>query len=963
MRPLPLVTSVFLFAGCSALKHETTISIPYEKHVLGNGLEVVIHEDHSDPVVAVYVQYHVGSAREEPGRSGFAHLFEHMLFQGSEHVGDDQHFKLVQEAGGTLNGSTTRDRTNYFEVLPSNQLELALWLESDRMGWLLPGMTQKKLDLQRDVVKNERRQNYENRPYGMGSAWISAELYPAEHPYHWLTIGSQEDLNAASLDDVKSFFSRWYGPNNATLAIGGDIDPKAALALAEKYFGSIPRGPEVEKPAPQPVKLAADKRILAEDRVKEPELTLTYVAVPRNAPDDAALDILGRVLSANDTSILTKALTIDEQLCSSVSARNDSSELAGEFAITLRANPGVSLDKLEAKVRGILEKLGKSGFEDADVKQVQGRFESDLLRRQETVGQRMAMLANLNCFDKDPGSWKADLERHLAVTTGDLADVLKRYIVGQPSLVLSIVPKGKPELAARDSAPAPKIGSTAVAGRAPSAEHVAVRNAVADQLDRTKKPAAGPTPAFRAPAVWHDVWPNGVKVTGSPYNEVPLAVLTLSVPAGQIYETTATAGIASFCGDLLTEGTQKRTALEFRAELERLGASLNARAGDEELTLVLNVPEKHLAEAAELLSEVVLEPRFDEKDFARLQKERVIGIDARGDQIGVIAANAWRKLLHGEAALGLPASGTHESISALTAESVAEFWRAHSVPVSARVTYVGTRSSGELRGVLTQLVDGWNSTTRVAQAPLERRPAIDKTRIYLIDKPGAAQSEIRIGQLCDSALSPRWYALQVLNYPLGGNFSSRINMNLREDKGFTYGARSAFDGGRSWGQFVASAGVQTEMIKEEKKNEDGTVTPRRVIASTRESVAEFMKEIRGILDGPTEKELAFTKDGLQQGALRQYESMMAISGYLENISRFGYPDDYAAKRLLQLSGMSVDALKELAQRVLQPDQMLILVVGDKAKVKSTLGDLGYGDPIELDIDGNPLPMTGVQGTR
>jgi len=953
MRPLPLITTALLLSACSSLNHGTSISIPYEKHVLPNGLEVVIHEDHSDPVVAVYVQYHVGSAREEPGRSGFAHLFEHMLFQGSEHVGDDQHFKMVQEAGGTLNGSTTRDRTNYFEVLPSNQLELALWLESDRMGWLLPGMTQEKLDLQRDVVKNERRQNYENRPYGMGSAWISAELYPAEHPYHWLTIGSQEDLTAASLDDVKSFFSRWYGPNNATLAIGGDIDPKAALALVEKYFGSIPRGPEVVKPAPQPVKIAADRRIVAEDRVKNAELTLTWTGVERNHADDAALDILARVLTANDTSILTRKLTIDEQLCANVSAQNDSGELAGEFSITMRANPGVTLDTLETKLRGILAQLGEKGFEKQALEQVQGRYESDLLRRQESVGQRTNMLANLNCFDKDPGAWKQDLERHLAVEPSDLKSVLNRYVVGQHSLALSIVPKGKLELAARDSSPAPKIGSTAIAGRAPSAEHVAVRNAAADKFDRSQKPGAAPAPEFRAPAVWHDVWPNAVNVTASPFHEVPLALLSLSVPAGQVYENPNHAGIASLTAELLTQGTAKRTALEFRAELERLGASLQARAGDEELTISLNVPERHLAEAAELLAEVVLEPRIAKEDFERMQKERIVGIDARGDQIGTIAANAWRKLLHGDSALGLPASGTHESIAALTPEAVREFWVGHASPSAARITYVGSRTSGELRAVLNRLVTGWKQGTRIAAPAIERHPAIDKTRIYLIDKPGAAQSEIRIGQLCDSAISPRWYALQVLNQPLGGNFSSRINMNLREDKGYTYGARSAFEGGRSYGRFVASAGVQTEMTKK-----DGTQVP-----VSRESVNEFMKEIRGILDGPTEKELAFTKDSLQQGALRQFESMMAINGYLEGISRFGYPDDYVAKRLQQLAGMTCASLRELAQKVLQPDNMLILVVGDKSKVKGTLGDLGFGEPIELDIDGHPLPTTGATGTR
>ncbi len=952
MRLTPHAAILLLLGSCAAVRHDVQLSIPYEKHVLANGLEVVIHEDHSDPVVAVYVQYHVGSAREEPGRSGFAHLFEHMLFQGSEHVGDDQHFKLVQEAGGTLNGSTTRDRTNYFEVMPSNQLELALWLEADRMGWFLPGVTQAKLDNQRDVVKNERRQNYENRPYGMSSAWISAALYPPEHPYHWLTIGSQEDLTAASLDDVKGFFSRWYGPNNATLAIGGDIEPKAALALVEKYFGPIPRGPEVAKPAPQPVQLASDVRIIGEDRVKQPELTLTWTAVPRNHADDAALDLLARVLTAHDTSILTKALTIDEQLCSSVSAQNDSAELAGEFSISMRANPGVTLDTLEAKLRGILEHLAQSGFGKDALEQVQGRYESDLLRRQESVGPRTSLLANQNCFDKDPGAWKKDLERHLAVTSADLSRVLKGYVIGKHSLALSVVPKGKPELAARGSTSAPAISSTAIAGLAPREAPVAPRVAPKDDFDRTQKPAAAPAPQFRAPRVWHDAWPNGISVTASPFSEVPLATLTLSVPAGQMYEAANQAGVASLTAELLTQGTQKRTPEEFQAELDRLGASLFAMANEEELVLTLNVPEHKLERAAALLAEVVLEPRFDAQDFARLQKERLVAIDARADQIRTIAANSWRRLLYGAGPLGQPSSGTHESLAALSADAVRGFWKEHANSTAARLTYVGARDSGGLRSALARLSTEWRSQPRAGAPVIDRHPALDKTRIYLVDKPGAAQSEIRIGNLSDTALSPRWYALQVLNYPLGGNFSGRVNMNLREDKGYTYGARTAFEGGRTTGQFVASAAVQTEMIKK-----DGTH-----VDSTKESVSEFLKEIRGMLDGPTEKELAFTKDSLLQGALRQYESMGAISGYLESISRYGYPDDYAAKRLQQLAALKREALRDLAQKVLVPEHMAILVVGDKAKIKKGLGELGY-ELVELDIDGNPLPSTGTGGAQ
>jgi zinc protease len=426
-------------------------SIPFRKFVLDNGLELVVHEDHSDPVVAVYVYYHVGSAREEKGRSGFAHLFEHMLFQGSEHVGDDQHFKLVQGAGGTLNGSTTSDRTNYFEVLPSNQLELALWLESDRMGFLLPAMTQAKLDNQRDVVKNERRQNYENRPYGQSEGVIEAALYPPDHPYSWLTIGSQEDLSAASLDDVKGFFRRWYGPNNATLAIGGDVKTDEVVALVKKYFGSLPRGPEVETPKPRPTSLAAEKRLVMEDRVKLPELSLTWPSVPAHASDEAALDVLAAILAANNSAILDKAFKIDAQLASEVRASNRSRELAGEFSITLRPNPGVTLDTLEEKTRALLAKLSKDGVDPKQLERVKSRYEAGAIRRLETVGQRTATLADSNTFTKNPGYFDEEVRRRLAVTPDDVRAVLDRYVLGKPAVVLSVVPEGKSALAAAGS--------------------------------------------------------------------------------------------------------------------------------------------------------------------------------------------------------------------------------------------------------------------------------------------------------------------------------------------------------------------------------------------------------------------------------------------------------------------------------------------------------------------------------
>jgi zinc protease len=921
------------------------VAIPFRKFVLENGLELVVHEDHSVPVAAVYVYYHVGSAREVRGRSGFAHLFEHMLFQGSEHVGDEQHFKLIQEAGGTLNGSTTSDRTNYFEILPANQLELALWLESDRMGFLLPAMTQAKLDNQRDVVKNERRQNYENRPYGQADGVIAAALYPPDHPYSWITIGSQEDLSAASLDDVKGFFQRWYGPNNATLAVGGDVKTEEVVSMVKKYFGSLPRGPAVEKPLPRLVKLLESKRLVMEDKVKLPQISITWPAVPNYTGDDAALDFLASILAANKSSVLERALTIDEQLATQVNATNEGRELAGEFTITIRPHRGVTLDTLEEKTRAILEKLGREGCDPAQLERVKSRYESSVIRRQETVGMRTGTLANYNTFIKNPGYLDLDLARHMAVTPADIERVLKQYILGQPAIVLSVVPEGKLNLAASNSTSETKGMATGVeiawkdspASKEPfpsPAKATAVAG-IPPTFDRKRQPTAGPAITFHAPPVWHEELDGGIAVVGTSYRELPVSVLSLAVPAGRLHETMSTLGLSSMTADLLQQGTQALTATGFTEELDRLGASLFASAGEEEITLTLTCLDKHLAEAVRLLGDVLMEPRLGQDDFARIQRERLVSLETRADRITAIAADVYRHLLWGDSVAGMPTSGTPETVKKLTLDDVKSFWRDHGIPTGARLTFVGSEDAAGVSKLMAPITSRWKPGAAAQPLAVPRPSPITSTHLYLVDKPGAAQSEIRIGNISVSSRDPEYYPLTVLNYPLGGVFSSRVNLNLREDKGYTYGARTSVEGGMIPGPFTASAAVKTEV--------------------TKESVVEFMKELSKFQDdGMTAKELTFTKESIAEGAKRQYESPMALSGMLDSISKYGWPDDFAERRLKELAGFTQADMKRLAEKYIHPESMVLLVVGDKQKIEKGLGELSYGPPIELDVDGNPV---------
>ena len=893
------------------------LDIPFEKHVLDNGLEVILHEDHSDPVVAVYVYYHVGSAREEQGRSGFAHLFEHMMFQGSEHVGDEQHFKKVQEAGGTLNGTTNRDRTLYYEVLPSNQLEMALWLEADRMGFLLPSVTAEKLENQREVVKNERRQNYDDRPYGREyGAWAKA-LYPPEHSYSWTTIGSHADLSAASLDDVHGFFRKWYGPNNATLAVGGDIDPAETLALIKKYFGSIPRGPEVAKPALRPAQLEQDVRVVIEDRVKLPQVTLSWHSAPQFSRDDPALELLASILSANKASLFNKALMIDRPLASEVEAFQYGGEIAGSFHVTLKAKPGIDLDTLEYESRKLLRDLYQNGVDADQLARAKVLYESDAIRQLETVSSRTSRLAMYNTFFGDPNHAAEVLKAHLAVTADDIHRVLGEYIIDQPAVIVSTVPEGGLSLAA--------------AGRSP--EIVAIEAA----LDRDIVPVPAPQPAFHSPSVWHSELANGIKVTGTKYTELPLVQLGLFVPAGKMHESMSKLGISSITAELLNEGTLAMTTTEFTEALDAIGARLSIRATNEEIAFSVNVLEKYLPQAVSLLKDMILTPRFDEADFERIKDRRLVSIASRGDSIASTSRRAFNRLMFGDTLRGAPSAGTEASITALSRDDVAEFWSTHGTPAGARMTFVGGLNPEQLSQTLSELTKDWRSNESGTMPASFARDAEDQQAspsVYLIDKPGAAQSQIRVGQLSVATTDPDYYPLFILNYILGGSFSSRINLNLREDKGYTYGARSSFTGGILPGTFVVASGVRGDV--------------------TKESVVEIMKELNLILEGVSQDELDFTKLALLQSASRQYESIRALSGFLNDISLYGFPDDYLEQRQLLLNEISTEDLKALARKHLMPDKMVILVVGDREKVESGLVDLGYGDVTELDIDGVEL---------
>ncbi|AII51975.1 M16 family metallopeptidase [Hymenobacter sp. APR13] len=904
--------------------------IPYEKYVLPNGLTLLIHEDHSDPLAHIDVTYHVGSARETIGKSGFAHFFEHMMFQGSDHVADEQHFKLVTSSGGTLNGSTNRDRTNYFETVPSNQLETALWLEADRMGFLLDAVTQQKFEVQRSTVKNERGQNYDNRPYGLASENIAKTLYPYGHPYSWLTIGYLEDLDRSDVNDLKNFFLRWYGPNNATVTVGGDVKPAEVVKMVEKYFGSIQRGPAVQNmKLPAPV-LTQDRYVSYQDNVRFPMLQMVFPTVPQYHPDEVALDALADIIGGGKTSLLYKNL-IKTQKAVLTQAYHPSSELAGEFTIVARGLPGKGLDSTEAVVRKTLAEFEKRGVTDDDVARFKATREASVVNGLASVSGKVSQLAAYQTYVGNPNRLPQELQRIRSLTKADVQRVYNQYLKGKKAVVLSVVPKGSNALVAKaDNYTVSKDGY-----KAPATDEYANLKYVkaTDSFDRATQPKGGANPVVQVPAIWRTDFDNGLRIIGNRNAEIPTVTMLLNISGGHRLEqqNPNKAGIASLTAAMLEEGTQKYTGEQFAGALEKLGSDVQTYAGDENTTVVIRSLTKNLPATLALVEEMLLRPRFDQADFDRLKKQTLEGIANQSTQPVAIANNTYARLLYGPGnVMSIPASGSTTTVQGITLDEVKQFYQQNYAPNVSYLTVVG---DVDQKDVLPQLgfLKTWGRKAVTAPAsPTAEQP--DKTRIYFVNKDGAAQSEIRVGYLTPLTYDATgdYYRAYLANYILGGAFNSRINLNLREDKGYTYGARSGFQGTRFVGPYTAQAGVRAD--------------------ATAASVKEFVKEIKNYRDGATDEELQFLQASVGQSDALKYETGQQKAAFLGRLLEYDLPTNYVSKQSEILKALKKEDLQASAQKYLPIDQMYIVVVGDRAKAFPGLSELGY-EVVELDLNG------------
>ncbi|MGA0805111.1 MAG: M16 family metallopeptidase, partial [Pseudohongiellaceae bacterium] len=826
------------------------VGIPYAKYRLDNGLTVILHEDHSDPLIHVDVTYHVGSAREEPQRSGFAHFFEHMMFQGSEHVGDDEHFKIVSEAGGTMNGTTNNDRTNYFETVPSNQLETMLWLESDRMGFLLDAVTQEKFEIQRATVKNERGQNVENRPYGKFGEVNNAALYPPEHPYSWPVIGYPEDLDAATLDDLKRFFLRWYGPNNATLTIGGNVDAAEAMALVVKYFGEIPAGPAVEPASfPAPV-LEADRYVSYVDgNIRFPALLFTWPTVPLSHPDRVALDALNEIIGVGRKSFLYKEFVLTQKAIDA-SGFNNTMELGGALTFFVLPFPGTSLSQFETELRAVIDNFGPDSISDEDLQIFKATQEASLINSLASVSGKVSQLAYYETFLGNPNHVQEELTALRALTKEDIVRAFDTYVKGKPAVIQSVVPAADPEGQAQPD----NYNIPPRLTRTPGEEAPLELREVVSAIDRAVMPTAGPSPLVIMPEYFETTLPGDIELIGTGNSEVPIVNLSLVFEGGRLAEAPDQYGISALTSAMMNEGTENFTAEEFEKELQKLGSDVSVFAGNETFTISMSSLLRNVDATLALLEERLFRSRFTEEDLQRLRQQQIESIQADMQQPSAIAGNLWQQLIYGEQhAFATPFAGDIAALQTLTLEDIRSFSQQSLSTDQLQVILVGDVSQQDISSKL-----GFLQNLPATGLSLREQPATPQLAggtLYFVDKPGAAQSEIRIGYMGALTYDPvgEYFERYLMNYVLGGAFNSRININLREEKGYTYGARSGFAAGKLPGPFTASASV--------------------LQSATADSVVQFIDEIRAYRNGGiTPAELQFTKDAIGQSEALDYET-------------------------------------------------------------------------------------------
>ncbi|PTR00053.1 zinc protease [Mucilaginibacter yixingensis] len=941
-KPLLITTAICLLTTLSysqaRLVEKVTqkgdeLVIPYEKYVLPNGLTVILHEDHSDPVVHVDVTYHVGSAREEIGKSGFAHFFEHMMFEGSDDAPKGMLDKIVIGNGGTNNGSTTRDRTNYYETDPKNVLEQCLWLEADRMGFLLGQVTQDRFEVQRATVKNERGQNYDNRAYGLASEYTAKNLYPYGHPYSWLTIGYIEDLNRSNVNDLKNFFMRWYSPNNATLTIGGDLNPAATMKMVERYFGGIPRGPEVRPVTVPAVKLTTNRYVSYVDNyARLPQLAITYPTVPDYSKDMVALECLAEILGQGKNSVLYQTMVKKEQALQATAFSN-LLELAGEFSIRIVPLPGKSLADMERLYNAALDTLEKRGVTNDDIEKYKGQSIADVVSGLQSVAGKVSRLAEFQTFTGNPNKTADLLKQYQSLTPADVMRVFNTYIRGKNAVVLSILTKKETTPAQPDNYTIDKSNYVAPNYGYDKLTYVKAK----DNFDRKVTPPLGLAPAIKTPPFWRKDLSSGAKVIGVTNTEIPLVAMTLTIPGGHLADAQdlSKAGLSSLFATMMNEDTKTHTAEQFAMELQKLGSIIRISNSVDGLVFQVQSLKSNFAKTITLLQERLTEPKFTQQAFDLDKKQRLESIKVLKASPATIAAPVFARLVYGaDNVLGVPENGTEKTVENIQLQDIENYYKNYITANDAEAVIVGDISEADALAQLASL-NKLPKTKVILPSPAPAIP-VAKTKIYLVDVPKAAQTQFAVGYGTNLTYSPagEYYKAFMANYPLGTDFTSRLNMYLRETKGWTYGASSRFNSDKYSGTFSFGSSIR--------------------VASTDSAFVALMDQINSYnKTGPTADEVTFLKKAAGQGNALRYETLLQKASFVSRILDYNLPANYLDQQMTLLNSATPAMLKTIANKYIPTDKLNILLVGDKDRILPDLKKHDY-QIVELDADGNVI---------
>jgi zinc protease len=909
-----------------------TFKVEYEKFTLPNGLEVIFHVDRSDPVVAVNLTAHVGSAREKAGRTGFAHLFEHLLFLNSENLGKGGLDAMSARIGGSgANGSTSRDRTDYLQTVPKDALEKMLWAEADKLGWFINTVTQPVLSTETQVVKNEKRQRVDNEPYGHTNYVIDKAACPEDHPYNWQVIGSLEDLQNATLEDVKEFFRRWYVPNNVTLVVAGDFDTVQAKKWVEKYFSEIKRGEDIKPQPKRPCVIKENIKLFHEDNfARLPELTMAWSAVEQLHPDSYPLTVLAEYLTEGKKAPFYQVLVEDKKITSDVLMFNATSELAGQLQLRVRAFEGKDLDEVSAAINEAFAKFEKEGISEKDLNRIKAGQETAFYNSLSSVLGKSAQLAQYNYLTGDPGFVEKDIKNVLAVKPSDVMRVYQKYIKGKNYVATSFVPKGKLTLALEGSRKAEVVEEKIVTGAEQEVVVDPTKQATYEKtpstFDRSKEPPYGEAPKVKVPAIWEDKLSNGMRVLGIENREVPLVRFEIVIDGGLLLEDIKKVGVANMMARMLTQGTARKTPQELEEAIQQLGASINVFAVTEDIRIVVNTLARNYEPTLALVEEILLEPRWDAKEFDLVKQSVISQIRQQEANPNAIAQNNYNLLIYGKDNIrSRNILGTIETVNAITLDDLKAFYAKNLSPSVARMHVVGALDKMAITKPLSELNKKWKA--KRVEVPEYKTPAPPtKPVVYFYDVPDAKQSVIRFGYPALAQTDKDFYPASVMNYILGGGgFASQLTQQLRESKGYTYGISSNFSGTKSPGTFTIASGVRSNV----------TLESAQLIKSILQDYAKNYSEA----------DLETTKSFLIKSNARAFETAGAKLAMLENISKYGWRYDYVKDREQIVKSMTVDQIKNLSQKYIDTNKMIWLIVGDAKTQLPRLKELGFGDPV------------------